>query len=296
MRWTSPTATSRPCVLLASREIARRMVQVHLDLRAQQERGMPPPQVHPEAEPRAQQGHLDTIVGRVCVTRRGWQYRGDPTVRPLDAALDLPREVYSAGVRRMVCDEMADRSVGSSCRALAHLGIRVPRRQAEQLAVRMTRDFDDFYREREYPANDTVFARMFLVLSPDAKGIRVLPRALREATRKAAANEAAGAVRGDPMAPRSERGHDRRMAVVTAAWDQGPVVRRAEDILEQLRPPSQRRAEKVSRPRPRTKLVAATIAKDQNVALRELFADAKRREPRARARVGGGARRRGDPE
>jgi len=267
-------------VLLASREIARRMFQSHLDLRAQKERGAPPPpQVHPEAEPRAQRCHLDTIVGRVCVTRRAWQRKGDPTVRPLDAALGLPREVYSAGVRRFVCEQMADRSVGSSCKALEQLGIRVPRRQAEQLAVRMAGDFDDFYRERARPANDTVSTSTLLVLSADAKGVRMLPRALREATRKAAENEARGTVRGDPMAPRRERGHDRRMAVVTAIWDQDPVVRRAEDILEQLRPPSQRRGEKVSLPRPRNKRVAATVAKDQNTALRELFTEAQRRDP-----------------
>jgi len=267
-------------VLLSSREIARRLFQAHLDLRARHERGAPrPSQVHPDAEVRAQRCLLDTIVGRVCVTRRAWQHTGDPTVRPLDAELDLPREVYSSGVRRFVCEQLADRSVGSSCKALAQIGIRVPRRQAEQLAARMARDFDDFYRERERPANDTVAAETPLVLSADAKGIRMLPRALRDATRKAAAEAARGAIRGDPMAPRRERGHDRRMAVVTAVWDQDPVVRRADDILEQLRPAAQRRGAKVSLPRPRNKRVAATVAKDQVAAIEDMFAEAERRDP-----------------
>lgn len=84
-------------ILLASREIARRLFQAHLDLRARHERGAPrPAQVHPDAEPRAQRCELDTIIRRVCVTRRAWQRKWEPTVRPLDAELDLPREVYSS--------------------------------------------------------------------------------------------------------------------------------------------------------------------------------------------------------
>lgn len=200
-------------VLLSSREIARRLVKAHLDLRAQRERGAPrPPQVHPDAEPRAQRCSLDTIVGRVCVTQRAWQHTGDSTVCPLDAELDLPREIYSSGVRRFVCQQLADRSLGSSFKALAQLGIEVPRRQAEQLAVLVARDFDDFFKERDRPANDTVAAETLLVLSADAKGIRTLPRVLRDAARKAAAEAARGAIRDDPVAPRRER------AVTNGAW------------------------------------------------------------------------------
>ena len=175
------------------------------------------------------------------------QCTGTPTVRPLDAAVDLPREVYSSGVRRFVCEQLADRSVGHSCEALNQLGIEVPRRQAEQLAVRMAQDFEAFYAERERPANDAVADTTLLVLSTDAKGIRMLPRALREATRKVAAREAAGTVRGDPMAARQERAHDRRMAVVTAIWDQARCVRQAHEIVEQLKPPAQRKTPKIGR-------------------------------------------------
>ena len=62
--------------------------------------------------------------------------------------------------------------------------------------MRIARDFDAFYEERERPANDAVTDTTLLVLSTDAKGVRMLPRALREATRKAAAREAASTVRG----------------------------------------------------------------------------------------------------
>jgi hypothetical protein len=136
-------------VLLASREIARRMLQAHFDLRARQERQAPrPPQVVADAVPRAHSCNLDTVVGRVRVTRWAWQRPRKPTVRPLDAAIDLPREVHSSGVRRFVCEQFADRSVGRCTEALSTLGIEVPRRQSEQLAARMARDFDAFYADR----------------------------------------------------------------------------------------------------------------------------------------------------
>lgn len=188
--------------------------------------------------------------------------------QPMDAAIDLPCEVYSSGVRRFVCEQLADRSVGHSCEALEQLGIEVPRRQAEQLAVRMARDFDAFYAEREHPANDAVADTTLLVLSTDAKGVRMLPRALREATRKAAARDATDAVRGDPMASRQERAHDRRMAVVRAIWDQERCVREAREIVEQLKPPAQRKTPKRTLPRPQNKQVAATVEKDQGTAIR----------------------------
>lgn len=270
-------------VLLASREIARRMVQGHFDLRARQERQAPRPDgIAPDAVPRAQACNLDTVVGRVRVSRWAWQCTGAPTIRPMDAAVDLPCEVYSSGVRRFVCEQLADRSVGHSCEALEQLGIEVPRRQAEQLAVRMAQDFDAFYAERERPANDAVADTTLLVLSTDAKGVRMLPRALREATRKAAARDATDVVRGDPMAARQERAHDRRMAVVTAIWDQEPCVREAREIVEQLKPPAQRTSPKRTLPRPQNKQVAATVEKDQRTAIGAMFAEAQRRDPEHR--------------
>lgn len=270
-------------VLLSSREVARRMLQAHLDLRAHKERNAPrPTRVADHAVPRTQACNLDTVVGRVRVQRWAWQCKGAPTVRPLDEALNLPREVYSAGVRRFVCEQLADRSVGRCTEALHAMGIEVPRRQAEQLAVRMAQDYDAFYKTREHPANDTADDATLLVLSVDAKGVRMVPRALREATRKAAAHEATQVLKGDPMADRQERPHDRRMAVVTAIWDQGRCVRTAEQVAEQLKPPSQRALPKCTLPRPQHKRVAATLAQDQVAAVREMFAEAQRRDPEHR--------------
>jgi hypothetical protein len=84
------------------------------------------------------------------------------------------------------------------------------------------------------------------------------------------------------MAARKERAHDRGMAVVTAIWGQERCVREAHEIVEQLKPPSQRRTPKRALPRPQSERVAATVEKDQNAAIRAMFAEAQRRDPEHR--------------
>jgi hypothetical protein len=63
----------------------------------------------------------------------------------------------------------------------------------------------------------------------------MVPKALREATRKEAEADQAASVRGDPMATKKPRLHDKRMAIVTAVWEQEPQPRAAEDVVTDLR-------------------------------------------------------------
>ena len=72
----------------------------------------------------------------------------------------------------------------------------VPKRQAQQIARDAVNDFDAFYAQR--PVNDSLGENTLLAGSSDAKGVRMLPKALREDTRKRAEAEQAEAVRGDP--------------------------------------------------------------------------------------------------
>ena len=164
---------------------------------------------------------------------------------------------------------------------LRRQGIDVPKRQAQQLVVRTAQDFEAFYGWQQAPANEVpVEASDLLVMSCDSKGVRMLPGALREATRKTALEER-DRPRGDPMARRKERTHDRRMAVVTAIWDQACHPRQAELIVDNLRPASQRVFDpKLSQmPRPKNKRVNATLTNDMPRAVADLFDEAERRDP-----------------
>lgn len=279
-----PLERLEPQLLVDAREYARRMLQARLDLRAQAERAQPevPDELDAaSAHFRAAQRTQQTVVGDVVVRRVGWRDYRHVTVFPADAALRLPPERYSLTVRRFVAEQVASNSFETAQRFLHGQGIDVPKRQAEQLVTRMARDFVEFYAWHQAPANAiAVPATTLLVLSCDSKGIRMIPEALREDTRKKAEAEA-DRPRGDPMAGRKERTHDRRMAVVTAVWDQEAKVRAAPAIVDNLRPPEQRQfaPEASQMPRPQNKRVAATITHDLKTAVRWMFDEAHRRDP-----------------
>jgi hypothetical protein len=56
---------------------------------------------------RASARHLESVLGRVEVPRLAYQAPGSSDLHPMDAALNLPQELYSHGLRRMVAKEAA---------------------------------------------------------------------------------------------------------------------------------------------------------------------------------------------
>lgn len=269
-------------LLVSSREFARRAVQGHLDARAAQERRdrTPPARMAADATRRSLRRKLYTVFGEVTVTRLGWRDHRVITFFPTDAALNLPAEQYSFTVRRFVAEHVAEQSVETAQRFLRQQGIMVPKRQTEELVVRMAQDFEVFYRWQQAGYNDNVADDDALLMSCDATGIRVILSALRDATRKEAIEDV-DRPRGDPMAARKERTHDHRMAVVTAVWDQPLKVRTAEQIIDNLRPVAERQLDReASRlPPPRNKVVSANITDNQATAIRWMFDEAQRRDP-----------------
>ena len=273
-------------LLVSSREFARRAVQGHMEARAAQERRdlTPPAVMAPEATRRSITRSLLTVFGKVTVPRMGWRDHRSLTFFPTDATLNLPAEQYSFTVRRFVAEHVAEQSVETAQRFLGQQGIVVPKRQAEELTVRMARDFERFYQWQQAGSNDDAVDDCALVLSCDATGIRMIPTALRDATRKEADHQRTARPLGDPMESRKERTHDHRMAVVTAVWDQPLKVRTAAQIIDNLRPAAERRLDReASRlPPPRNKVVGANITDDQATAIRWMFDEAHRRDPEHR--------------
>jgi hypothetical protein len=51
--------------------------------------------------------HLETLFGDVIVTRRSYGARGVPSLFALDAALNLPSDKYSDGLRRHLAHDVA---------------------------------------------------------------------------------------------------------------------------------------------------------------------------------------------
>ena len=121
----------------------------------------------------------------------------------LDGALNLPAELCSLPVRQRVAEHDRSVSMEQTVKGIDRTtGAHVPKRQVEDLVVRAAVDFDAFYAQRPVVANDTVSSAATLVMTCDGKGITMVPRALRDATRKMAAEAAATQpAHRDPMAP-----------------------------------------------------------------------------------------------
>jgi hypothetical protein len=106
----------------------------------------------------------------------------------------------------------------------------------------------------------------------------MLPKALREATRKRADVEKATAMRGDPMAPKKLRSHDKRIAAVGAVWEQEPVRRTVDDIIAEVQRTPASKAQGSRRPPPKNKRGWASVENSVSASVGEMFEEFDRRD------------------
>ena len=255
------------------REWARLMYQEHLVLRAALERrtGVVGADGVERTSTRESGRQLETVFGRVQVDRLAYQAPGSTDVHPMDAALNLPREIFSHGIRRMVAKEAARASFDEVVEIVRdYTGSTIGKRQVEELAVRAAQDFDAFYEHRAAtrdPRED------LLVISTDGKGVVMRHEDLREQTRKAA--ETSVRKLETRLTP-GEKSNRKRMAQVATVYSIAPFPRGPADILHTLRDGAEVDAK---RPRPTGKRVWASVEKHARAVIREAFAEALRRDP-----------------
>ena len=265
------------------REILRLMFQDHLDLRGAHEQAAPHVSVVgddgvPRSHHRDATRQLRTLVGDVIVPRIGYGERGQTSRFPMDAALNLPNDPFSLGVRYVVALAAASNSFEATVQSVeATTHTHVAKKQAEMLARAAAVDFEAFYEQRTAP-RPAEFTSL-LVLSSDAKGIVVRVEDLRPATRKA---KLARTPRLKTRLTKGEKKYAKRMALVTTVYTVAPHWRTADDILADLMhetPPEKRR-----RPHAEHKRVWATIEKEAVEAITKLFDEAERRDPQHQRR------------
>ena len=254
------------------RELMRVLFQAQVDSRG------PGPAAGPVrgadgVERTAQRRHergLSTVFGAVRVTRLGYGAAGVDSLHPLDAQLNLPAGEYSLGVRRRAAEQAAQVSFEATVEALAQqTGKTMGKRQIEDLVQRAAVDFDAYYAQQAAaPASSSILA-----LSADGKGVVMLPRDLREPTRRAAQGKA------NKLAKRLAKGEKRnrkRMATVAAVYTVAPYVRTPEQVVRSLAPWHEPAA---PRPPVEHKRVWASLEKDPAAVLAEAFREALRRDP-----------------
>lgn len=219
---------------------------------------------------------IETTVGEIDVKRLLYQAPGVAGIAPLDAALGLPEEKYTHDLRRIVAEESARASFEEVAELVAkHTGGHVPKRQVEELAKRAACDFDEFYRSRLGPPEDSDH---LLILSFDAKGVAMLHRDLREATRKAAEETPRHL---ETRLTKGEKPNRKRMAEVATVYTLKQWPRSIADVLHGLRDQAEKAGQ---RPRPTNKRVWASISHTPQRVIDDAFAEAARRDPEHRRR------------
>jgi len=253
------------------RELLRQLYQDHLDVRAVRELRCGQVRDADEvARPavEASRRSLSTIFGQVDVVRLAYRRRGHANLHPADAALNLPAEKHSHGLRMLAAVEACRGSFEDTVAAIARAtGQRVGKRQVEQLAGCAAADFDDFYTNRQaLPAADG----HVVVLSADGKGIVMRHDGLRAATAKAASESTSKLT---SRLSKGDKANRKRMATVGAVYTATPAVRTPADIIT---PEDHERA-----PGPTTadKWLTASVVESAATVIADIFDEATRRDP-----------------
>jgi hypothetical protein len=270
------------------RELVRRLMQGHLDLLAAgEERRRDVTGEDGVARTRAEKGHvrvLATKFGQVSVSRMAYRAPGAPNVHPLDAALNLPAEKHSHGLRKLAAIEAVRGSHEGAAAAIARAtGVTIGKRQAEGLVLRAAADVDAFCQDRR---PEPAPAGHALVLTFDGKGIVMRPEALRPATARAAAS-ARGKL-ATRLSP-GEKSNRKRMAELACVYDAVPVPRAPEDIISTPARKRERKKEQAGQasrkgkprePQARGKWLTASVTDDIPAVIAAAFDEAERRDPR----------------
>jgi hypothetical protein len=219
---------------------------------------------------------LLTVVGEVEVKRRAYEAKGVDALYPADGALNLPDDMYSFGVRRLVAEEACKSSFDEVVEQTKKIiGVAVAKRQVEELTVRAARDFGAFYATRAVEAEDTA---ALLVFGFNGKGVVMRYEDLREGTKKAAEKSKH---KLQTRLSQGEKRNRKRMAQVATIYTIDPWVRTPKDILHDLRsvPPVP-----TPRPRPVNKRVWASLEAEPKKVIAEAFAEGLRRDPERKRR------------
>jgi hypothetical protein len=256
------------------RELLRVLFQAHIDSRG------PGPAAGPvlgadavaRNEKRLHERGLSTLFGDVRINRLGYGTQGVESLHPLDAELNLPCGQYSFGVRRLAAEQAAQVSFDATVQAIAQQTGKTPgKRQVEEMVRHAAIDFDAFYAQPGPAADET--SSSILAISADGKGVVMLQRDLREATRKAAQNQTC---KLDKRKSKGEKSNRKRMATVAAVYTVAPYVRTADQVVRTLAPHNE-----PAPPRPPVehKRVWASLEKSPEEVLDDAFQEALRRDP-----------------
>ncbi len=254
------------------RELLRQLHQGQLDLRALREERAEVTDADGVRHGTVEASHvrpLATVFGAVAVGRFAYRHRGHANLHPADAALNLPIERHSHGIRKLAAIEASRGSFDETAGAITRTtGQAIGKRQVELLTARAAADVEDFYATRRpTPAPKTDV----LVISADGKGIVMRPDSLRPHT---AARAHTSTTKLATRLSKGEKRKRKRLAEVGAVYDVTPVPRTSADVMG----PRDDAAPSPPAPKATNKWVTASVVDDAAEVLGRVFDEAERRD------------------
>ena len=226
---------------------------------------------------------IGTIFGDVTYERWGYSAARGESLFPADGHLNLSPDKYTLEVRRLVSEDVTRSSFDETLEFLSRrTAATVPKRQGIELANSAAEDFVDFYNSKATMREDSAVTSQavttnedvsLLILTTDGKGIVMRPDGLRESTRKAAEKEQHKLKKRLTSGEKKDR---KRMTQVASVYTIAPHVRTAEEIAG-CAPVVAGKEQK--RPRPENKRVWASVEREPEQVINEIFKEAQARDP-----------------
>jgi hypothetical protein len=216
---------------------------------------------------RLQRRTLNTIFGPIHIDRIGYSHPGQPSIHPLDEALQLPARSFSYELQKRLLQAAVQGPLRESIdRILDITGLTVPMRSLQQLLQDAAQDCDAFYAQR--PADPSSPAASILVVAVDCKGIPIVkpPRNERSVRRT-----------------KGQKAKLKKMATVAAGCTRQPWMRTPEQVVESLfRVHTKTHNDQSPPPQPENQRVWASLVKGKAAVVDEMVAAVHRRDPDAR--------------
>lgn len=223
-----------------------------------------------------------SVFGAVRLARTGYSQRGVASLFPRDAQLNLPAHGYSHRLQKRVAVKAVKESFAGVVNDIAtETGVRIGKRQVEQIVYAAAQDFDAFHAQPCAPeVQQRAQAKPIQVLTFDGKGVVMRQEALREATRKKAAACAQKLPRGFA---RKEQAHRKRMATVAGIYHIDRHIRCPQTVARQFAPLRLVPSHRQPAPKPVGKKLWASLEKPMKTVIEATFAEGHQRDPEHQA-------------
>jgi hypothetical protein len=170
------------------------------------------------SDKRIRNRQLITIFGKVNIKRMGYGFLKKESLFPKDALLNLPTDLYSHGMRKLVAIESSKNSFSETIQAIEQItGVEISKREAEKLSLKASDHFNLYYLQKGKKEQVESQDLPLVILTVDGKGIVMKKEDLKEATRKKSEQKASHKL--NKRRSKGEKSNRKRMATVASVYN-----------------------------------------------------------------------------